>query len=312
MIDPADKLLLIVHPKAGGGRGARLLPEIVAALRRGGADVVSERTRDIDHAAALAEQAADFGRVAVAVGGDGLAGRVAGVCARLGTPFAALPGGRGNDFLRGLGVGGDPVAAARDFATWTERAVDIGRVTGPDGRVHSYLGIASVGFDSDVQVLANHTTLVRGQSVYTYAALRTLAGWQPATFTVTAVAPDGLRDPVERMTGWSVAAANGPYYGGGMRYAPAARIDDGLLELVLAERTTKRHFLTMLPKVFSGAHVNDPEVVVRRVRAVTVDADRPFDVYADGDALCPLPAEISVSAGGLRLIGPNPEKVSPA
>jgi diacylglycerol kinase family enzyme len=304
MTPAARDLLLIVHPGAGGGRGMRALPEIVAALRAGGCDVVSELTRDIDHAGALAEQAARSGRVAVAVGGDGLAGRVAGVCCGLDAAFAALPGGRGNDFLRGLGVGGDPVAAARSFATWQERRVDIGQATGPDGRTRAYLGIASVGFDSDVQVLANRTTFVRGQSVYTYAALRTLAGWKPATFTVTAVAPDGMRGPAETITGWSVAAANSPYYGGGMRYAPAADVADGLLELVLAERTSKRHFLTLLPKVFSGRHVQDAHVTVRRVRSVQVDADRPFQVYADGDPLCDLPAELRVVPGGLRLIGP--------
>jgi diacylglycerol kinase family enzyme len=142
--------------------------------------------------------------------------------------------------------------------------------------------------------------------VYTYAALRTLAGWRPATFTVTTVGPDGVRGEPEAMTGWSVAAANGAYYGGGMRYAPGARLDDGLLELVLAERTSKRHFLTLLPKVFSGGHVDDPHVAVRRVRGVRVDADRPFQVYADGDPLCDLPADICVLPGALRLIGPDP------
>jgi YegS/Rv2252/BmrU family lipid kinase len=302
------RLLLIVHPKAGGGRGARALPEVVRALRAGGADVVSELTRDIDHAGALAEHAVERERIAVAFGGDGLAGRVAGVCATRGGAFAALPGGRGNDFLRGLGVGSDPVAAARALPSWTERRVDIGRVTGPDGVPRPYLGIASVGFDSDVQVTANRTKLIRGASVYTYAALRTLAGWRPATFTVTTVTGDGGGAPAEhttRVVGWSVAAANAAYYGGGMKYAPSARIDDGLLELIVAERSSKLHFLAMLPKVFSGAHVQDPRIRVSRVRRVVVDADRDFQVYADGDPLADLPATIEVMPGALRLLCPN-------
>ena len=292
-------LLLIVHPKAGGGRGARALPEIVAALRKGGADVVSELTRSIDHAAQLAVRAGAEGRVAVAIGGDGLAGRVAGVCTDQGSVFAALPGGRGNDFLRGLGVRLDPVAAAEQFAGWQERPTDIGQVAGPDGPPRAFLGIASLGFDSDVQVRANRTRLIRGSSVYTYAALRTLAGWHPATFTV---AVDG-ESPAE-LVGWSVAAANSAYYGGGMHYAPQAAIDDGLLEVVTAERSSKLHFLAMLPKVFSGRHVEDPRVRVRRARKIVVDADRPFQVYADGDPLAGLPAEISVVPGALRLLRP--------
>jgi YegS/Rv2252/BmrU family lipid kinase len=292
-------VLLIVHPTAGGGRGARMLPEIVAALRGGGRDVVSQLTRSIEHAGELAAEAAKEGLVAVALGGDGLAGRVAGVCSAQGGLFAALPGGRGNDFVRGLGIDLDPVRAAAQFHTWVERPVDIGHVNGPDGQPHAFLGIASVGFDSDVQVRANKTKLIRGSSVYTYAALRTLASWKPAKFTVT---PDD-EDPQE-LEGWSVAAANSAYYGGGMRYAPTAAIDDGQLELVTAEKSSRLHFLVMLPKVFEGRHIDDPRVHVRRARRIVVDADRQFQVYADGDPLADLPAEISVAAGALRLLGP--------
>jgi YegS/Rv2252/BmrU family lipid kinase len=292
-------VLLIVHPKAGGGRGARALPEIVATLRESRIDVVSELTRSIEHAGELAVQAAQQGRIAVAVGGDGLAGRVAGVCVQHDALFAALPGGRGNDFVRGLGIDLDPVRAAEQFPGWVERSVDIGQVTGPDGQAHAFLGIASVGFDSDVQVRANRTRLIRGSSVYTYAALRTLASWKPATFTVTRD-----EEAAQELVGWSVAAANSAYYGGGMRYAPTASIDDGLLELVTAQRSSKLHFLAMLPKVFSGRHIDDSRVQVRRARRIVVDADRQFQVYADGDPLADLPAEISVAAGALRLIGP--------
>lgn len=293
-------LMLIVHPTAGGGRGVRVLPDVVAALRMGGADVVGELTRSIDHAGELAYRAAAEGRVAVALGGDGLAGRVAGVCAERGSVFAALPGGRGNDFLRGLGVSLDPVTAARQLADWQERPADIGQVAGPDGEARAFLGIASLGFDSDVQVRANRTRLIRGSSVYTYAALRTLASWHPARFTV---AVDGASP--EELVGWSVAAANAPYYGGGMRYAPTAVIDDGLLELVTAEQSSKLHFLAMLPKVFSGRHVEDSRIRVRRARTLEVNADRPFQVYADGDPLADVPAQISVTPGGLRLLRPR-------
>jgi YegS/Rv2252/BmrU family lipid kinase len=294
-------VLLIVHPKAGGGRGARVLPEIVGALRAGGADVVSQLTRDIGHAGELAAEAAKEGMVAVALGGDGLAGRVAGVSSAHGGLFAALPGGRGNDFVRGLGIELDPVRAAEHFHSWQERAVDIGHVTGPDGQSQAFLGIASVGFDSDVQVRANKTRLIRGSSVYTYAALRTLASWKPARFTVTAD-----DEAPQTLVGWSVAAANSAYYGGGMHYAPAARVDDGLLELITAERTSRLQFLLMLPKVFKGRHIDDPRVHVRRARRIVVDADRRFQVYADGDPLADLPAEISVAAGALRLLAPPP------
>ena len=92
---------------------------------------------------------------------------------------------------------------------------------------------------------------------------------------------------------------------------PGAAIDDGVLDVVLAERSSKLHFLAMLPKVFSGGHINDRHVRVRQSTRIRVDADRPFQVYADGDPLADLPAEIFVSPAGLRLYGPDTQRCNP-
>ncbi len=295
------RAMLIVNPNAAGGRTLRRLPDVVATLRRGGADVQVERTRDLPHADELTATAAADGRVAIAFGGDGLVGRVAGASTRCGALVAALPGGRGNDFLRCLGVGQDPVLAAVALRDAGERRLDLGCANG-----RHFVGIASVGFDSDVQVLANRTKLVRGSQVYTYAALRTLATWRPARF---AVEIDGER--IEHV-GWSVAAGNSQFYGGGMRYAPTALLDDGLLDVVLAAESSRPHFLRQLPRVFSGAHIDDPHVHVRRARRLVVDADRPFQLYADGDPVADLPAEVVVAPGALRMLVPRTATPSPA
>jgi YegS/Rv2252/BmrU family lipid kinase len=287
------RLLLIVNPNAAGGRTMRLLPDVDAALRRSGADVRVERTRNLEHAEELTAAAAAEQRVAVAFGGDGLLGRVAGASTRCGAVVAALPGGRGNDFLRCLGVGPDPVLGAVALAGAVEQRLDLGVANG-----RHFVGIASVGFDSDVQVLANRTRVVRGSQVYTYAALRTLATWRPARFSVDI---DGDR---REHVGWSVAAGNAQFYGGGMRYAPTARLDDGLLDVVLAARSSRVHFLGQLPRVFSGRHIDDPHVEVRRARRLVVDADRPFQLYADGDPVADLPAEVVVAPGALRMMVP--------
>jgi YegS/Rv2252/BmrU family lipid kinase len=287
------RYLLIVNPSAAGGRTLRRLPDVEAVLRRSGADLRTEQTRSLEHADELVEQAAAEERVAVAFGGDGLVGRVAGASTRTGTLVAALPGGRGNDFLRTLGVGADPVAAAIALAGAEERKLDLGAANG-----RHYVGIASLGFDSDVQVVANRARFVRGSQVYTYAALRALATWRPARFSVEI---DG--DSCE-LVGWSVAAGNAQYYGGGMRYAPTASLEDGLLDVLLVARSSRGHFLTQLPRVFSGRHVDDQHVTVRQARRIVVDADRPFQLYADGDPIADLPAEIVVAPGALRMLVP--------
>jgi YegS/Rv2252/BmrU family lipid kinase len=251
------------------------------------------RTRSLDHADELVAEAVAEDRVAVAFGGDGLVGRVAGASTVDKALVAALPGGRGNDFLRSLGVGSDPVREAALLVGGEERALDLGVANG-----RHFVGIASVGFDSDVQVLANRTKLVRGSQVYTYAALRTLATWKPARFQVEI---DG--DRFEHV-GWSVAAGNAQYYGGGMRFAPTASLEDGLLDIVLAAQSSRPHFLTQLPRVFAGRHIDDGHVTVRQARRLVVDADRPFQLYADGDPIADLPAEVKVAPGALRMLIP--------
>jgi YegS/Rv2252/BmrU family lipid kinase len=287
-------ITLIVNPSAGGGRASRVLPGVQAALGGWAADVRTEMTRSLDHAAELASSAVADGRVAVALGGDGLAGRVAETVARNGGLLAVLPGGRGNDFLRGLGAPAEPTAAAAALTHAVERRIDL-----PEANGRAFIGIASVGFDSDVSVIANRTRFVRGQQVYTYAALRALLTWKPARFTVTI--DDAA--PVE-LVGWTVAAANSPYYGGGMRLAPGADVADGLLDVLLLRRTGKLRFLATFPKVFAGRHIDTPYVEVLRARCVTIDADREFQLYADGDPVADLPAKIVVRPGALRLLAP--------
>jgi YegS/Rv2252/BmrU family lipid kinase len=290
---PHARYLLIVNPSAAGGRTLRLLPDVEAVLRRGGADVRVERTRSLEHADELVALAAAEERVAVAFGGDGLLGRIAGASTVTGAVVAALPGGRGNDFLRSLGIGSDPVLAAVALAGAEERRLDLGVANG-----RHFVGIASVGFDSDVQVVANRTRFIRGSQVYTYAALRALLTWRPARFSVEI---DGV---ASELVGWSVAAGNAPFYGGGMRYAPTASLDDGSLDVVLVSASSRPHFLTQLPRVFAGRHIDDRHVQVRQVRRLVVDADRPFQLYADGDPIADLPAEIIVAPGALRMLVP--------
>lgn len=287
------RIALICNPSAGGGRALKRLPAAVAELERLGAPHRVVLTSDIGHARAEAATAREAGEAVAALGGDGLLRPLAAVLRGGDSPLAIIPGGRGNDLARVLGVPADPAAAARIAVAGPERTIDMASVDG-----EPYLGIASFGFDSVANRIANEARLVSGNLVYVYAALRALATWRAARFTV---AVDGQR---HQLSGFSVAVANSRAYGGGMFVAPQAELDDGQLDVVAVGEGSRLRFLAKLPKVFSGSHLDEPNVTVLRGATIEVAADRPFEIYADGDPIGSVPARIEVVPSCLRVIVP--------
>ena len=158
--------------------------------------------------------------------------------------MGVLPGGRGNDFARVAGIPLDVEAACDVIAHGEVRAVDVGDVDGS-----TFIGIASLGFDSEANRIANEAPAQLGALVYAYGALRALAAWKHAGFEVVV---DG---EARAFSGWSVACANSKAYGGGMFMAPDADLHDGKLDVVISEATSKAKFLRVLPAVFKGKHV---------------------------------------------------------
>jgi YegS/Rv2252/BmrU family lipid kinase len=290
-------ICLIVNPSAGGGKAGRVLPGVLRALEAHGLLVRSELTRDLDHARELARGAALAGETVVCLSGDGMVGAVADALRE--SPDAllgVLPGGRGNDLARVLGIPADPVEACATVAGGFSRKLDLGEVGG-----QAFVGIASAGFDSDANRIANEAPPKLGNLVYAYGALRALIGWRPARFEIE------LDPPGERHSfmAYTVGAANSKTYGGGMRAAPGALLDDGLLDVVVLESVSKIRFLTrILPKVFSGKHVHEPNVRVFRAQEISVSADRPFTMYADGDPIGELPVRVRCLAGAVRVLVP--------
>jgi YegS/Rv2252/BmrU family lipid kinase len=291
----AREVALIVNPSAGGGRAAKALPAVEARLRALGVAFEVDATRDLEHAGELAVAAARRGRVSVTLSGDGMLGAVAGALREVpGAVVGVLPGGRGNDFARVVGIPLDAEAACDVIAGGVARPVDLGLAG-----ARPYVGIASVGFDSEANRIANRAPARLGSLVYLYGALGALATWKPAAFTVEV---DGER---RQFSGWSVGACNSKAYGGGMYAAPYAELDDGALDVVYCERTSKATFvLKVLPKVFKGEHVHEPSVHVMRGAEVRVGADRPFTVYADGDPVGELPMTFRALPGALQVLLP--------
>lgn len=287
-------LTLIVNPSAGGGRARKSLPSVQAALNSRGIEHRAQYTRGLEHACQLARQAAAAGETAVAFGGDGLVGAVAGALSECDGVLGVLPGGRGNDFARTLGIPLRPVPACEVLHSGVVSKLDLGQV-----QARSYVGIASCGFDSIVNRIANETSLVRGDMVYGYGVLRALVGWKPAMFTIE-FSGGGTRT----VWGYSVAAANSKFFGAGMMLAPNASLSDGQLEIVVISHIPRLRYLLLAPTVMRGAHVRLANVDVIRCTEARISASRPFTMYADGDPVAELPVTVSARRAAVRALVP--------
>ena len=288
-------VLLLVNPAASGGRAIERATAATAELQLAGAEHRVVHTRDLEHTRAEAGAAAREGGLVAACGGDGFIGTVAGTLRNTDGALAIVPSGRGNDFARVLGIPSDPREAVRLALTGRETMLDVAACNDKP-----YVCIASWGFDSDANRIANDTKAVKGNLVYVYAALRALWEWRPARFEVVC---DGKRHEV---TGYSAGVGNSKAYGGGMYPFPQAELDDGELDCsFLAHMPKLRFAVGFLPKLFNGTHVDTPELTILRGKRFEVDADRPFTIYADGDPIDELPAVITVEPRCLRVVVPS-------
>jgi YegS/Rv2252/BmrU family lipid kinase len=286
-------LTLLVNPASAGGRTLKLLPAVEQALDARRVAFRVQRTKGLEHGAEQALRAIEAGELPVVLSGDGLVGAIGGAMAGAETPLGILPGGRGNDLARVLGIPSDPERAVATLFSGHSRRIDVGEANGK-----RFLGIVSVGFDSECNRRANEVKLIRSNLVYVYSLFRTLAGWKPARFTIR------VDDERTRFTGYSVAVANNSTFGGGMRVAPGADLEDGLFDVIGVGEVGKLRFLANLPKVFKGTHVESEEVRVFRASHLEVSASKPFPVYADGEHLTDLPASLRVLPRALTVLTP--------
>jgi diacylglycerol kinase (ATP) len=293
------RVVVVANPTSGRGRGARIIPAVDSLLRSLGIDYTLRVSTGPDDPERLAREAVGHGAgIVAALGGDGHVGTCANGLIGSSAALAVIPGGTGNDFARLLGLDRkDPLAAARLLVHPITRRIDVVLVTMPEGRRH-FVNVGGTGFDSEVNGRANRIRFLRGTPKYVYSVFATLATFRPGRFHVRV---DG-RDL--DLPGMMIAVGNGVSYGGGMRITPDARNDDGELDLCVLGKLSKPAFVRAFPKVFSGRHVTHPAVTMLRGKVIEISAERPFDVYGDGERLGSLPATFSVQPGALDVVVP--------
>lgn len=236
----------------------------------------------------------------VVVGGDGMAHLGANVVAGTRMPLGIVPTGTGNDMARGLGIAiGNAEAAMNqllDALQREPRVIDAGRIRG-EGVDRWFACIFSAGFDAIVNERANNMRWPKGRQRYNLALLRELAALRPIHYRLE------LDDETIESRAMLIAVANNTSFGGGMLVTPDAQLDDGLFDVLIVQPLSRVAFLRLFPRVFKGTHVSDPRVRVVRTRRVTVSAES-IVAYADGERVAPLPLELEVVPGALRVFAP--------
>jgi diacylglycerol kinase (ATP) len=296
----AGSLVVVANPTAGGGKAGKLIGKVDAMLRDLRVEHEIRVTESPAHMEATAREAAEGGaRIVAALGGDGTVS--CGANGLLGTDaaLAVLPAGTGDDFAKSIGAPKLP-AAVRLLANPKIRSIDVVKVAAGTVERH-FVNVAGAGFDSEVNETANAMTLrLGGTGTYIAALIKTLSRFTPAHYELT------VDDRAFELDAMLVVVGNAVYYGGGMRILPGAVLDDGALDLCIVGAVSKPAFLRAFPRVFAGTHTTHPKVQMFRAGRVSVSANRPVQVYADGEPVGPLPAIFDVVPRALAVVaGPD-------
>jgi diacylglycerol kinase (ATP) len=267
---------------------------------------------------------ADQADIILLFGGDGTIHRHLSQVVRLGLPVLVVPAGSGNDFARALGLRRvrDSLLAWQRFCAQRDnvRAIDLGTISqlandagespGPHGFRHYFCSVAGVGLDAEVSRRANALPRwLRGHGGYALSLAPTI--FRFAAFPMKILTAD-------EAGGWTVrsdqptiltAFANTSTYGGGMKIAPRAQMDDGLLDVCVIGGVDPFKLACLFPTVYFGRHLRIREVEYFQSARLRLETERPLDLYADGEFVCRTPAEVAVQRGALRVIVQTPRAI---
>lgn len=268
--------------------------------------------------------AADEVDVALLFGGDGTIHRHLSQLVKLGLPVLIVPAGSGNDFARTLGLHRvrDALVAWQRFCAGqgNVRAIDLGVVTPLEsaalapqdstrnpvlGTGYYFCSVAGVGLDSEVARRANHLPRwLRGHGGYALTLAPTIFRFAPLPMKIFTPDDAGSWAPRSDQPTLLAAFANTSTYGGGMKIAPRARMDDGQLDVCVIGGVDPFKLACMFPTVYFGRHLRIREVDYFQAARLRVETETPLDVYADGEYVCRTPVEVSVEPGALNVITP--------
>ncbi len=279
---------VIVNPVAGASTTYRKWPKISSFLRHIGLPFEFQFTEGVGHAIELAREAANNGcQFLVAVGGDGTVHEVAnGVLLSKDLSEATIgiiSTGTGGDFIRSAGIDRDYIKACSSLTSAKRRLIDVGVVeyyNHGQRNKRFFINSSGIGFDAAVAEISNQLPKFLGGTIpYIIGLLKSLIGYKNKTVTISM----NNRNETKRIL--SLVVANGCYFGGGMRVAPLAYIDDGLLDIISVGDMGKLELLRAFPTIYKGTHINHPKVETAKTTQVKIESTERFSVHADGEFL---------------------------
>jgi diacylglycerol kinase (ATP) len=242
--------------------------------------------------------------VAVLFGGDGTVHHQLSTLVELDIPVLVIPCGSGNDFARALGLRSvsDAVAAWRGFCDNQQnvRVIDLGVICAAPGQRHYFCCVAGVGIDTAIAASANKLPRwLRARGGYALCAPREFLRFKPFQLSVSA---NGCAPSQQSVL--LAAVANAPAYGGGMKIAPQAKLDDGKLDLCVVSGMGRAKLFSLFPNVYSGQHLRFKEVSYQQITHLRMETEQPRDVFADGEFVCQTPVELGVAPKALQVVIP--------
>jgi diacylglycerol kinase (ATP) len=297
------RLGVIVNPTAGRGVGKAEGAKAIELFTAAGIAVVDLTGATMSEANANARHAINDNQVdgIVVVGGDGIAHLGVNLCAGTELPLGMIGAGTGNDLARSIGMPLNDTAGSVEIILAhlnDPRTVDAVKANTSTGEFW-FFGTISAGFDALVNQRANRWRWPKGPSRYTLAMLAELASFKPIHYEATI---DGEHRSFQAML---CAVANSESFGGGMRVAPNAIIDDGLLELFIVHSISRPEFIKVFPKVFTGEHIHHPAVEIIQAKHVKISSGN-MPAYSDGEAVGSSPVSAQIMPGSLRVFAPRP------
>ena len=291
-----------MNPTAGRGAGKVEGAKAIDLFTAAGISVVDLTGADMNEANANARHAINDSQVEgiVVVGGDGIAHLGVNLCAGTDLPLGMIGAGTGNDLARSIGMPLNDTAGSVDIILAhlnDPRTVDAVKAQTSTGEFW-FFGTISAGFDALVNQRANRWRWPKGPSRYTLAMLAELASFKPIHYEATI---DGEHRSFKAML---CAVANSESFGGGMRVAPNAIIDDGLLELFIVHSISRLELIKVFPKVFTGEHIHHPAVEIIQAKTVKLSSGN-MPAYSDGEAVGQSPISVQMMPGSLHVFAPK-------